>query len=69
MATTEQSVTFTSHGLFTGRRGRRIREALQAYLFLFPGTLLLLIFNLLPVGCVLRTIREKYLWKEGYDCR
>ncbi|MBN1811008.1 MAG: sugar ABC transporter permease [Anaerolineae bacterium] len=33
-----------------GRKRRRIREALEAYLFLAPGTLLLLIFNVFPIG-------------------
>ncbi len=31
------------------RRARRIREALQAYLFLLPGTLILLLFNIFPM--------------------
>jgi len=66
MATTEQIVIATSpHGLFAGRRGRRIREALQAYLFLLPGTLLLLIFNLLPVGYALYISMHKWRIRKG----
>ncbi len=33
-----------------GRRRQRIREALEAYLFLAPATILLFIFGILPVG-------------------
>lgn len=51
MATIEQPVTPAPHrGVFAGRRSRRIREALQAYLFLFPGTFLLFVFNFPPVN-------------------
>lgn len=32
------------------RRGRKIREALEAYLFLLPGTLLLFVFSVFPLG-------------------
>ena len=33
-----------------GRRRQRIREALEAYLFLAPATILLFVFGILPVG-------------------
>ncbi len=33
-----------------GQRRRRIREALEAYLFLSPATILLFVFGILPVG-------------------
>jgi len=66
MATIEQSVTPVSRpGLFTGRRGRRIREALQAYLFLLPGTLLLFVFNLLPVAYALYISLHKWRIQRG----
>lgn len=66
MATIEQSVTPVSHqGLFTGRRSRRIREALQAYLFLLPGTLLLVVFNLLPVGYAFYISMHKWRIQKG----
>jgi hypothetical protein len=35
--------------LFTGRQGRRWREALLAYLFLFPAFLIVGIFGLFPL--------------------
>ncbi len=58
MATVAQSMTTASRrGLFAGHCGRRTREALQAYLFLFPGTFLLFVFNLLSVGYALWVIR------------
>ena len=34
---------------FTGRRGRRLKEQLTAYLFIAPATLLVLIFGIFPV--------------------
>ncbi len=34
---------------FTNRRMRKIREAIEAYLFLFPGTFLLLAFSIAPI--------------------
>ncbi len=62
----DQSATHTSrHGLFAGRRGRRIREALQAYLFLLPGTLLLFVFNLLPVGYAIYISMHKWRIRKG----
>ncbi|MDY7078038.1 MAG: sugar ABC transporter permease [Chloroflexota bacterium] len=66
MATIEQSATTAvRHGLFAGRRGRRIREALQAYLFLFPGTLLLFMFSLLPVGYAFYISLHKWRIQRG----
>ncbi len=66
MVTTEQSVTPVSRpGFFAGRRGRRIREALQAYLFLFPGTLLLFVFSLLPVVYALYISLHKWRIQKG----
>jgi multiple sugar transport system permease protein len=66
MATVEQSMMPASRqGLFAGRRGRRTREALQAYLFLLPGTLLLFVFNLLPVGYALYISLHKWRIQKG----
>jgi multiple sugar transport system permease protein len=66
MATVEQSMMPASRqGLLAGRRNRRIREALQAYLFLLPGTLLLFVFNLLPVGCALYISLHKWRIQKG----
>ncbi|RLC86353.1 MAG: hypothetical protein DRI79_10130, partial [Chloroflexi bacterium] len=52
-------------GLFAGRRGRRIREAIQAYLFLSPGTLLLFVFQLLPVGYAFYISLHKWRIQKG----
>jgi len=66
MATIEQSaMTASPRGLFAGRRGRRIREALQAYLFLLPGTFLLAVFNLLPVAYAFYISVHKWRIKKG----
>ncbi len=48
MTPTEQSVP--SVPWYESRSFRRTREALEAYAFLLPGTLILLAFNLLPIG-------------------
>ncbi len=66
MAATEQPMTPVPHrGLFAGRRGRRIREAIQAYLFLSPGTLLLFVFQLLPVGYAFYISLHKWRIQKG----
>ena len=36
-------------GRFSGRRARRIREAVQGYLFILPATFVLILFHFLPV--------------------
>ncbi len=41
--------TRSSLGLFSGRRGRKIQEALTAYLFLLPALLIIITFGLWPV--------------------
>jgi len=46
-ATTEQSGLLNR--LFAGRRGRRLRESLLAYAFLFPAFLIIGIFGLFPL--------------------
>jgi len=66
MAPPEQPVTPASHrGLLVGRRGRRIREALQAYLFLLPGTLLVFVFNLLAMGYAFYISLHKWRIQRG----
>ena len=54
-----------SQSFLTGRRGRKIREALQAYLFLFPGTLLLIVFSLFPIGYAFYISLHKWRIKKG----
>jgi multiple sugar transport system permease protein len=39
--------------LFTGRRGRNLREYVSGYLMIAPATLLILIFGIFPVGFAL----------------
>jgi multiple sugar transport system permease protein len=66
MAVAEQSTgSRPSQSFFTGRRGRKIREALQAYLFLFPGTLLLVVFSLFPIGYAFYISLHKWRIKKG----
>lgn len=62
---TQTMSTRSSSGLLSGHRGRRIREALQAYLFLLPGTFLLLVFNLLPVGYAFYISMHKWRIRRG----
>ncbi len=66
MAIVEQPMSSTSRrGLLPARRRRHIREAIQAYLFLLPGTLLLLVFSLLPVAYALYISLHKWRIKKG----
>jgi len=39
--------------MFTGRRGRQLREYLTAYTFIAPATILIFIFGIFPVGFAL----------------
>jgi multiple sugar transport system permease protein len=45
---------------FTGRRGRKLREYLTAYLFIFPATLLIFIFGIFPVAFALYVSLHKW---------
>ncbi|MCB0185788.1 MAG: sugar ABC transporter permease, partial [Caldilineaceae bacterium] len=45
--TTDRSGLFSK--LFAGRRGRRLRETLLAYAFLFPAFLIISVFGLFPL--------------------
>ena len=49
MAIVEQRTT-PRPGIFTGRRWRRLKEALTAYVFLLPAFLIIGIFGLFPIG-------------------
>ncbi|MEZ4618155.1 MAG: hypothetical protein R2867_21940 [Caldilineaceae bacterium] len=46
-AAREQSGLFAK--LFAGRRGRRLRETLLAYAFLFPAFLIIGVFGIFPL--------------------
>ena len=50
---------------FSGESKRHIREALQAYLFLLPGTLILFIFSLYPIGYALYISFHKWRIRKG----
>ena len=64
MGVAEQPVP-ASTSVLSSRRARRIREALQAYLFLLPGTLILFIFNLFPIGYAFYISLHKWRIKKG----
>src|SRR3990172_552527 len=51
--------------LFSGRRGRDLKETLTAYLFLSPALLLIFIFGIFPVGFALYVSLHKWLIVRG----
>ncbi|MDY6846226.1 MAG: sugar ABC transporter permease [Chloroflexota bacterium] len=51
--------------IFTGRSGRKIREALTAYAFIAPSTILIFIFGLFPVGFAIYVSMHKWRIKRG----
>lgn len=65
MALTEQSIPAQKTSWFSGYRGQHIREALEAYLFLLPGTFLLFVFSLLPIGYALYISMHKWRIQKG----
>ena len=50
--------------LFTGRRGRKIREYLTGYVFIAPATILIFIFGIFPVGFALFVSLHKWRIKR-----
>jgi len=50
--------------LFTGRRGRQLREYLTAYIFIAPATILIFIFGIFPVGFALFVSLHKWRIKR-----
>lgn len=50
---------------FSGRRGRRLKEYLTAYLMIFPAVLLIFIFGIFPVGFALYVSLHKWRLKRG----
>ncbi len=72
MAIVEQRMT-PRPGLLTGRRWRRLKEALTAYVFLLPAFLIIGIFGLFPIGFAAyvslhrwRIIPGRYLGLSNY---
>ncbi len=47
------------------RTFRHVREAVEAYLFLLPGTFLLLVFNLIPIGYALYISLHTWRIRKG----
>ena len=50
----------TLKGIFTGRKGRKIRENLTGYLFIAPATILIFIFGIFPVFFALYVSLHKW---------
>ncbi len=65
MTAAEQSVSSTTTPWYASRTVRRIREAIQAYLFLLPGTLILLAFSLLPIGYAFYISLHRWRIRKG----
>jgi multiple sugar transport system permease protein len=51
--------------LFSGARGRDLKETLTAYLFLAPGLFLIFLFGIFPVGFALYVSLHKWLIVRG----
>lgn len=51
--------------IFTGRKGRRLREHLTAYIFIAPATILIFIFGIFPVGFALYVSLHKWRIKRS----
>ncbi len=64
-----QSLPETPFALFSGSRGRRLRESLTAYLFLLPAALIIFVFGLWPVAHALYVSLHKWNIKpRGSQC-
>ncbi len=50
--------------LFSGRKGRQLREYLTAYTFIAPATILIFIFGIFPVGFALYVSLQKWRLKR-----
>jgi multiple sugar transport system permease protein len=48
--TVPETVTVPKAGLFAGRQGRKLREALLAYIFLLPAFLIIFTFGIFPLA-------------------
>lgn len=65
MASTAQRDAPPKGGLFSGRRGRILKENLTAYLFLLPAMGLIFLFGLFPVAFSLYVSMYKWKIKQG----
>ncbi len=64
-ASTAQEVAPPKRGLFSGKRGRILKENLTAYLFLLPAMGLIFVFGLFPVAFSLYVSMYKWKIKQG----
>jgi len=64
-ASTAQGGAQPGTGLFSGRRGRILKENLSAYLFLLPAMGLIFVFGLFPVAFSLYVSMYKWKIKQG----
>ncbi len=64
-ASTAQRGAPPKGGLFSGRRGRILKENLTAYLFLLPAMGLIFLFGLFPVAFSLYVSMYKWKIKQG----
>lgn len=51
-------------GIFSGRKGRRLKEYLTAYVFIAPASILIFIFGIFPVGFALYVSLHKWRIKR-----
>lgn len=64
-STVGRRATSAQVGIFTGRRGRILKENLTAYLFLFPAVSLIFVFGIFPVAFSLYVSMYRWRIKQG----
>lgn len=65
MATVEKSSPAPGFSLFRGRRGRRLRESLTAYLYITPAFLIIGLFGLFPIAFAAYVSLHRWRIKRG----
>lgn len=65
MTQIRRNLTFTLPNIFSGIRGRNLKETLTAYTFLAPALLLIFLFGIFPVGFALYVSVHKWLIVRG----
>jgi multiple sugar transport system permease protein len=65
MAAVETSRPSPSLGLLPGQRGRRAKEALTAYIFIFPAFLIIGVFGLFPIAFAFYVSLHRWRIKQG----
>jgi multiple sugar transport system permease protein len=65
MTAAEGSVVKPRLGLFGGRRGRRLRESLTAYVFILPAFLIIGVFGLFPIAFAAYVSVHRWRIKPG----